>query len=108
MNKQQRQLYRMKAALVKAAAHPIRLAVIDCLRDGERCVCNIAKAVGAERSNVSRHLAVMTRAGLLDSRKDGLMVYYALRAPCILRFRACVEDCLKERIRGNNAVLRRL
>ncbi|MFH1731066.1 MAG: ArsR family transcriptional regulator, partial [Planctomycetota bacterium] len=51
MNKAQKQLYRLKAEIVKAAAHPIRLAVIDCLRDGERCVCEITKEVGAERSN---------------------------------------------------------
>lgn len=108
MNRTEQNLYRMKAEIVKAAAHPIRLAIIDCLREGERCVCVIADRVGAERSNVSRHLAVMTGAGLLSSRKDGLMVYYNLRTPCILDFLSCVERCLKERLREGAAVLRRL
>lgn len=108
MNKTQRQLYEMKAEIVKAAAHPIRLAVIDCLRDGERCVCEITKEVGAERSNVSRHLALMTRAGLLESRKDGLMVFYKLRTPCILSFIECVGQCLKEQLKENRALLKKL
>jgi len=108
MNKTQRQLYEMKAEIVKAAAHPIRLAVIDCLRDGERCVCEITKEVGAERSNVSRHLALMTKAGLLESRKDGLMVFYKLRTPCILNFIECVGQCLKEQLKENRALLKKL
>ncbi len=108
MNKARQQLYRMKADLVKAAAHPIRLAIIDCLRGGERCVCEITKEVGAERSNVSRHLAVMTRAGLLDSRKEGLMVFYRLRTPCILDFLSCVERCLRDQLKEDAAILRRL
>ena len=108
MDGTRKHLFRLKADVMKAAAHPIRLAIIDSLRSGERCVCDITRAVGAGRSNVSRHLAVMTRAGLLSSRKDGLMVYYSLRAPCILRFLSCVEDCLKAQLRENAAILRRL
>ena len=108
MNKAQRELNRMKAELVKAAAHPIRIAVIDCLRDGERCVCEITRHVGAGRPNVSRHLALMTRVGLLDSRKEGLRVYYRLRTPCILDFLGCVDRCLKEQLRIARAALSRL
>jgi len=108
MTRSEKQLYRMKANVIKAAAHPIRLAVLDCLRDGEQCVCVLAKAVGAEQSNLSRHLAVMTRAGLLDSRKDGLMVYYSLRASCILDFIDCVGTCLKQQFKATRAVLGRV
>ena len=108
MNKTQRQLYEMKTEIIKAAAHPIRLAVIDCLRAGERCVCEITKEVGAERSNVSRHLALMTKAGLLDSRKDGLMVFYKLRTPCILDFLSCVDKCLAKNLKDTRALLKTL
>jgi len=103
-----KRLYRMKAEIIKAAAHPIRLAIIDCLQKRERCVCEITERVDAERSNVSRHLAVMTKAGILDSRKDGLMVYYHLRTPCILKFFSCVEDILREQLAQDARTLRRL
>ena len=92
--------FQLQADFVQAIAHPIRLAVVDVLRDGEVCVCEIAGLVGAERSNVSRHLAVMLRAGILKTRKEGLNVYYSLRTPCVLEFLSCaaqaVGQCLAE------------
>jgi len=108
MDRQMKRLYQLKAELIQAAGHPIRLAIIDVLRDGERCVCEIAQAVGADRSNVSRHLAVMLKAGVLRCRKDGLNVIYALRTPCILEFLACVTETLRERLEEERAVLERL
>jgi ArsR family transcriptional regulator len=74
-------LYEKQAEIAKAIAHPLRIAVIDFLKDGERCVCDIAEHVGSERSNVSRHLAVMVNAGVLSCRKEGLKVFYWLRTP---------------------------
>jgi len=108
MDATSRKLYQMKAEVIQAAGHPIRLAVIDFLKDGEQCVCDIAAHVGAQRSNVSRHLSVMLKAGIVDCRKDGLKVIYSLKTPCILNFLACVTDVLRDQVRANSAVLRRL
>jgi len=88
-----------------AAAHPIRLAIIDFLRDGEQCVCDIAEHVDAGRSNVSRHLAMMLKTGLVQSRKDGLRMMYSLRTPCITPFLGCVTELLREQLESNNALL---
>ena len=98
-------LYKAKAEVIAAAGHPIRLAVLEYLRDGEQCVCDIAAHVDAERSNVSRHLAVMLKAGLVEQRKDGLKMIYSLRTPCILNFVACVEGVLRERARETREIL---
>ena len=108
MNRMSRRLYHMKADIIKAVAHPVRLAVLDCLGRGEKCVCDITEAVGAQRSNVSRHLAVMVKAGVLTSRKEGLKVFYRLRTPCILGFLSCVEAALREQLKENQVVLSRL
>jgi len=101
-------LYRAKAEMIQAAGHPIRLAVLEFLRDGEQCVCDIAEHVGAERSNVSRHLAVMLRAGLLEQRKEGLRMMYSLRCRCILDFLACAEEVLKEHLAETRSLLSRM
>jgi len=103
-----KKLYEMKAAVIQAAGHPIRLAIIDFLEDGEQCVCDIAVHVGAQRSNVSRHLAVMLKAGIVDCRKDGLKMMYSLKTPCILNFLSCVTDVLRDQVKANTAVLRKL
>jgi DNA-binding transcriptional ArsR family regulator len=108
MNAETKRLYEMKADVLAALAHPIRLAIVDYLHGGEQCVCDIAEHVGAERSNVSRHLAVMVRAGILESRKEGLRMIYRLRTPCVVGFMECVCDVLREQVKANNAVLRRL
>ena len=89
-------LYSRTAEIIKAVAHPIRVAVIYYLKDGEKCVQEIADHVGAERSNVSRHLAVMLKAGALRCRKDGITVFYSLRTSCVLDFLTCATNALKE------------
>ena len=90
--------YRRQADVVQALAHPIRIAIADLLKQGERCVCDIADHIGAERSNVSRHLSVMLKAGVVSTRKEGVMVFYELRTPCILNFLACATDVLRHNL----------
>ena len=98
-------LYTRTADIIKAVAHPIRVAVIDYLKDGEKCVHDIAEHVGSERSNVSRHLAVMLKAGALRCRKDGLMVHYSLRSPCVLDFLNCATKALKQNVAEESKLL---
>lgn len=105
MNKDQERLYELKAAVLEAVAHPLRLAVIDFLSGGEQCVCDIARFVGAKRSNVSRHLGIMLRAGVLERRKDGLKVIYDLRTPCVTGFLNCVTKVLREQMKDEAALL---
>ena len=108
MDQDAKRLYQLKAEVIAAAGHPIRLAIIDFLKDGEQCVCDIARHVGAKRSNVSRHLAVMLKAGIVDCRKEGLKVIYTLKTPCVLNFLSCVTDVLRHQVKANEAVLRNL
>jgi ArsR family transcriptional regulator len=98
MKRNDDRVYRMKAEIIKAIAHPIRLAVLDSVQAGEKCVCDIAEEVGAERSNVSRHLSVLVKAGVLSCRKDGLNVFYKLRCACVLDFLECATRVLKQNV----------
>jgi len=84
MDAESKKMFKLMAGVISAAGHEIRLAILDYLKDGEKCVCDIAEHVEANRSNVSRHLAVMLNAGLVSQRKDGLKMMYSLRTPCIL------------------------
>lgn len=97
-----------QAEVAKALAHPLRVAIVGFLREGEQCVCDIAEHVGAERSNVSRHLSVMVAAGVLGWRKDGLKVFYELRTPCVLKFLGCIDEVLRERTARDTALLEAL
>jgi DNA-binding transcriptional ArsR family regulator len=101
-------IFDKQAEIVKALAHPTRIAILDFLQQGPQCVCDIAKHVGSERSNVSRHLSVMTSAGILDNCKDGLNVIYKLKRPCILEFFSCIRRCIMEQARDDQMLLKSL
>ncbi|HIJ52616.1 MAG TPA: winged helix-turn-helix transcriptional regulator [Planctomycetes bacterium] len=108
LNRKKQLLFQKQAEIAKAIAHPLRIAIVDFLRDGEQCVCDIAEHVGSERSNVSRHLSVMVNVGILDYRKQGLKVIYALKTPCILDFFSCVVGVLKQQAKDNEKLLKAL
>ncbi len=105
LTKKKQLLFEKQAEIAKAIAHPLRIAIVDFLKDGEQCVCDIARYVGSERSNVSRHLSVMVNASILEYRKQGLKVIYRLRTPCILDFFACVTGVLKQQAKDNQKLL---
>ncbi|HIJ70902.1 MAG TPA: winged helix-turn-helix transcriptional regulator [Planctomycetes bacterium] len=105
LTKNKQQIFEKQAQIAKAISHPLRIAVLDFLRAGPQCVCDIAEHLGSERSNVSRHLSVMTNAGVLESRKEGLKVIYTLKTPCILDFFSCVTDVLRQQAKDSTALL---
>jgi ArsR family transcriptional regulator len=70
--------YREQAGWLKAAAHPVRLQILNMLRHGEICVCHIENALGKRQAYISQQLMVLREAGLVHSRKDGLQVFYWL------------------------------
>jgi len=108
MDNQNKRLYELKAEIIQGAAHPIRLAIIEFLSYGEQCVCDISEHVDSQRSNVSRHLALMLKSGIVECRKEGLKMIYSLKTPCIINFLNCVENVLREKIEDNISVLSEL
>ena len=108
MDEQTRKLYELKARVMQALGHPIRLAILDCLKDGELSAGEVAIRVNAERSNVSRHLSVMLQAGILESSKDGLHVLYRLKTQCVLGFMSCLTQVLREQAETSRALLKEL
>jgi len=83
-----------KAGILKALAHPDRVAVFEYLAAGDRTVTEIADYLGAKPANTSRHLALMKAAGLIAARKDGLNVHYSLAMPCLLSMLSCMDQAV--------------
>jgi DNA-binding transcriptional ArsR family regulator len=69
---------KQKADLLVAIAHPNRIRILEQLRNEIKCNCELAPALGLEQSNLSRHLKVLTQAGVLISWKDGLRVNFKI------------------------------
>ncbi len=66
-----------------ALAEPMRLRLVQALFGGEQSVGALVKATGGTQANVSRHLQTLTQANILERRKDGLQVLYAIADPSI-------------------------
>ena len=101
------EIYEARARIVKSLAHPSRLLMVDLLRDGPRCVCELREAVGSDLSTVSKHLAVLRHAGIVQDEKRGLQVFYTLRCPCVTDFLACAEKILLTNAKDHLRVVRR-
>lgn len=87
--------FKRKAEIIKSMAHPARLIVIEALKGGERCVCELNRLVEIDQSTLSRHLSVLKNSGIIDDDKRGLNVFYKLRSPCVLKYIDCIENVLK-------------
>jgi ArsR family transcriptional regulator, arsenate/arsenite/antimonite-responsive transcriptional repressor len=89
------------AGLFRAFADPTRLRILNLLREQkELCVCDLCAALGESQPKVSRHLAVLRRAQLVDVHREGKWMYYSLaaaRSPLQRTLLRCLSSCLGDR-----------
>jgi DNA-binding transcriptional ArsR family regulator len=83
---------RQQAQVFKALGHPARLQMVMAVTAGEQCVCELTELVGLDMSTISKHLSVLTAAGVLVSDKRANKVFYRLRTPCVTQVFACLRD----------------
>ena len=93
---QERRALETRARVFKALGHPTRLFLVQQLALGPRGVSELTEAVDADVSTVSRHLALLRDAHILEAEKEGTKVTYRLRVPCVAEFFSCVEAVLNE------------
>jgi len=84
-------LYGQFARLGKALASPQRLELLDLLAQSARTVESLAAEIGSSTANTSQHLQALRRASLVDTRKDGLFVYYRLADPSVVELCAALR-----------------
>ena len=89
-------LYQLKAEFFKTLGHPARIRVLELLGQREHAVSELLPVVGVEATNLSQHLAVLRRAGLVVTRKDGAAVYYSLTSPRVAELLAVARGILTE------------
>lgn len=75
-----------KANLFKALGHPLRLAILDALRDGEKTVTQLQEITGGEQASMSQHLKVLRQHHFVTSRRDGTLSYYRNEDPDVYKF----------------------
>lgn len=97
MTELDRQRLARRAAILKSLAHPSRLLIIEMLEEAPRCVGELTEAIGADITTVSKHLAVMKRAGLVRDEKHGTYSEYSLVCDCVTHMIDCIEEGMDAR-----------
>lgn len=98
-------LYQLKAEFFRTLGHPARIRVLELLSEREHAVSELLADVGVEPANLSQHLAVLRRAGLVTSRKEGAAVHYALTSPHVAELLAVARRILTEVLTGQAELL---
>ena len=79
-----KQAYQIHAAICQALTHPLRLEIIDRLRDGEKNVTQLIEELAAPQTTVSRHLRILHSAGMALTHRQGVNTYYRLSSPRVI------------------------
>ena len=95
----------IRAKIIKAMAHSVRLIVIEFLKNGERSFSDIFDLFKLDKSTVSKHLLVLKEAGIVSSRKDGADMIYKLEVPCITDFFSCVTAVIASNVKRQQVCL---
>ena len=98
-------LVELIARRFRAIAEPMRIKLLDRLRDGEATVGELSEAVGASQQNVSKHLSVLADAGILGRRKEGNHVYYRIVDQGVLVLCEDVCGSVQQQLRSLNELV---
>lgn len=98
-------IHQLKAEFFKTLSHPARIRVLEILRDGERSVGQLVPEVGIEASHLSQQLAVLRRAGLVQTRKQGATVIYSVADPAVFDLLAVAKRILTSSLLQSREVI---
>ncbi len=98
-------MYSFKADVFKTLGHPVRLQILDLLRDREQTVSELQQALRIEASSVSQQLAVMRAHQLVTTRKSGTSVYYRIQDPTVLKLLDIARTMFKNQVAAMTSIL---
>src|SRR5262245_26037985 len=99
------QVRQFKAEFFKALAHPLRISILDALRQGERTVAELSQQFEVEQANASQQLAVLRHKNIIVARKAGANVYYSVRDPLIFKLLDMARDIFNSHLAGVRTML---
>jgi ArsR family transcriptional regulator len=103
-----KKIFELHADVCKALGHPLRIEVIDLLQDKELCFTDILGITGGLKSNLSQHLSVMTKKGILKTRRDGQCIYFSLSSKKVAQACRLMREVLIESLKKNQEILEKI
>ena len=96
----------IKAAFLKVLAHPLRLRILELLRQGEQSVGQFAQTLSVDQPIVSRHLGILKQGGLVTARQDGASVFYLLQNEKTVQLLQQITELLKRKLQVDQELLK--
>jgi ArsR family transcriptional regulator len=100
-----KKIFELHAEVCKALGHPLRIEVIDLLQKKELCFSDILEITGGLKSNLSQHLSVMTKKGILKMRRDGQNNYYSLSSKKVAQACRLMREVLIDNLKKQQVIL---
>ena len=95
----------IRSNIIKAMAHPVRLMIVEYLKDDSRSFSKVFNLFMLDKSTVSKHLLVLKEAGIVSSKKNGTDMIYTLEVPCITDFFGCITAVIENNVRRQQVCL---
>ena len=102
---QRRAVYQIKAEFFRILGHPVRVRILELLKDGKRSVGDLQTELQMDSSGTSQHLGVLRKHGILEGRREGTSVYYTVRDPRIFQLLEVSRQILTTNLTESQAVL---
>jgi DNA-binding transcriptional ArsR family regulator len=92
-------IFEMQCEICKALGHPLRLAIVDRLSNNETAAADLITELGLSKANLSKHMALLARGGIVELRREGRQIYYRLTDPEIHKACAIMRSILYRRLK---------
>ena len=95
----------IRSRIIKAMSHPVRLMIIEVLKESKLSFSKINEMFESDKSTVSKHLLVLKESGIVSSKKSGSDMIYKLEVPCITDFFGCVTAVIENTVKRQQVCL---
>jgi len=103
-----KELYNLHAEMCKVFSNPIRLEILNLLRDNDMSVTELMNSSRLSQANISQHLSIMKSRGIVNSKRNGKNINYKLTTPKIIKAFDIIKEILSERLEKNRRIVKEL
>lgn len=96
----------IRSEVIKAMAHPVRLIVIELLKDNDKSFSELLEFFDIDKSTLSKHISVLKTTGIVTSQKKGMESIFHLQVPCVTQFFGCVTAVIEDKIKQQQCCIR--
>lgn len=105
-DKLKKKIYQLHSELCKSLAHPKRLEILNCLREGERSVGELLSLTNLSKANLSQHLAILRQNRIVSSRKEGVNIFYRITSSKMVKACDIIREVLLEQLEEDSEMRR--